>query len=279
MLTVGRGRVPPVPYRDPGLLWRVARRVAPRWAARRRWAALEEAGLSYGTGVRRDESVIELEEIHDNPLHAYYEAYSEGPGMTKPRQYFKVYHRYLGPFVGRSVNVVEIGVFSGGSTRMWRDYFGERAIIHGVDIDEECRRFAADRIHIHIGDQSDPDFWAEFSGRVPEIDVVIDDGGHEPRHQIPTLEALLPRIRPGGVYICEDIGGADNPFQAYLAGLTRNLHSLALQIDEHRTYTTGLQQLVESVHFYPFIAVIKKPERPIGQFFSDRRGTDWVASA
>ena len=257
---------------------RVARRALPNWASRRYLAACEAAGAEYGQKIQRDRSLVGFEEISSNPLFTYFESYSDGPGIWKPRQYFKVYHRHLAKFVGARVNVVEIGVYSGGSLRMWRDYFGGQATIYGVDIQEECRRFEDERIKILIGDQSDPAFWSEFIRNVPEIDVVIDDGGHEPRHQIPTLEALLPEIRPGGVYICEDIGGVDNPFHSYLAGLTKNLHSTEMQTeDESRTRTTGFQQTVEAIHTYPFIAVIEKPQRPIGEFSTAKRGTDWVS--
>jgi cephalosporin hydroxylase len=79
-----------------------------------------------------------------NPLRAYFES---GPErlLHKWVHYFDVYHRHLAPYRGQAVTLVEFGVFHGGSLRMWRDYFGRRARIVGVDIDPRapCWRSAA----------------------------------------------------------------------------------------------------------------------------------------
>ncbi len=99
------------------------------------------------------------------------------------------------------------------------------------------------------------------------MDIVIDDGGHLVDQQVATLEAMLPHIRPGGVYMCEDVGGIHNRFQAYVAGLGRNLAS--------SFEATGFNQVVHSIHHYPFTIVIEKPERTIERFDEGRHGTEW----
>ena len=37
-------------------------------------------------------------------------------------------------FAGAEVTVLEVGIYSGGSLLMWRDYFGADCTIYGVDI-------------------------------------------------------------------------------------------------------------------------------------------------
>src|SRR5215475_7150062 len=59
-----------------------------------------------------------------NPLRSYFEAHHQGKGVWKWLHYFDVYNRHFSKFVGREINVVEVGVFSGGSLEMWREYFG-----------------------------------------------------------------------------------------------------------------------------------------------------------
>ncbi len=255
---------------------RIARRLAPRWVTRKENEAFAAAGVEFAGTLNPDNAAVDREVVGENSLFEIFDAYGEGPGIWKPRQYFKVYHRHLGTFIGRAVNVLEVGVYSGGSLRMWRGYFGARATIHGIDIDPVCRRFESDRIEIVIGDQSDRGFWREFVDRVPQIDIVIDDGSHVPEHQVATLEALLPHISNGGVYICEDIGGTDNPFHSYLAGLARSLSFLDPRGPSENQPTTGLQQSIEGIHLYPYIAVIEKPEKPFGRFSTEVRGTEWI---
>ena len=60
-------------------------------------------------------------------------------------------------------------------------------------------------MEVFIGDQADRAFWKQFKEKVPAIDIIVDDGGHQVDQQVATLEELLPHLRPGGVYLCEDI--------------------------------------------------------------------------
>ena len=36
---------------------------------------------------------------------------------------------------------------------MWKHYFGKKAKIYGVDIDQKCKDLTEDQIEIYIGDQ------------------------------------------------------------------------------------------------------------------------------
>jgi hypothetical protein len=208
-----------------------------------------------------------------SPIEQFFDAHTEGPGITKWRHYFHVYHRHLAKFRGQPVRVVEIGVFGGGSLGMWRDYFGPGCRMIGVDFDPECAEHATADVEIFIGDQSDPHFWADFTSRVDPVDVVLDDGGHEAYQQIPTLEALLPHMRPGVVYICEDIHDPLHAFHSYIDGLGRPLHSVP--IPGRPAPVNGAQQHIASVHRYPLLAVIEKPEHRVPDFEGVRRGDEW----
>jgi hypothetical protein len=207
-----------------------------------------------------------------NPLEAYFDAYTEGPGIWKWRHYFDIYDRHLSRFRGQPVRIVEIGIFGGGSIGMWREYFGPDTHIYGVDIDPSCRALAKPGVEIFIGDQADPAFWAEFLATSPTIDIVLDDGGHAPDQQMVTLECLLPAIRPGGVFICEDIHGAFQPFHAFVDGITHPLSGIGF--GKHAT-AGPVHQHVESVHRYPLVTVIEKPAAPRQRFQSERHGTSW----
>jgi methyltransferase family protein len=207
-------------------------------------------------------------------LETYFDGHTSGPGIWKWRHYFPIYERHLSPFVGRPVRVVEIGVFSGGSLGMWRSYFGEQAEIIGVDVEPACRSYEGPGVRIFIGDQGDRRFWREFIDKVGDVDVVIDDGGHHPRQQIATLEALLPHMRPGGVYLCEDVCGASNPFLGYVHGLASHLNKVGHQSGEAHA-TSPFQRAVASVHLYPFVVVVERSQQQVEAFLSQKRGTEW----
>lgn len=207
-----------------------------------------------------------------NPLRDHFDAHTEGPGIWKWRHYFEIYHRHLAKFVGATVRVVEVGIYSGGSLPMWADYFGPGCHIYGVDIEPACRKYASDRVSVFIGDQGDPGFWRDFHREVGPVDVLIDDGGHEAHQQIATLRAMLPNLRAGGVYVCEDVHGAGHAFNAFVDGLTRPLYDVR---GYERSDPSALQQHVGSVHRYPLLTVVEKPELPVAVFEAPRHGTEW----
>jgi hypothetical protein len=174
------------------------------------------------------------------------------------------------------VRIVEIGVFGGGAIKMWQQYFGPQTHVYGVDIDPSCHELTEDGVEIFIGDQADPGFWKDFLSTSPVIDVVLDDGGHLPDQMTITLECLLPAIQPGGVYICEDINGAMEPFHAFVDGLTHPLSGVGFG-DQIRA--SPVHEHVASVHRYPLVTVIEKSPPGPRRFASERHGTGWPPSS
>lgn len=211
-----------------------------------------------------------------NPLREFFERRTHGPGIFKWEHYFDIYHRHLGKFVGRDVHILEIGVYSGGSLEMWRDYFGPHAQVYGVDIQEECRTYSRDGIKIFIGDQADRRFWQQFRQAAPQLDIVIDDGGHREHQQIVTMEELLPHLRPGGVFLCEDLVGARNGFTQFAHGMAQELNAYhPAPGAPHVCQTTPFQRSIAGMHFYPLVTVIEKTTEPVAQLSAPRHGTQW----
>jgi len=213
-----------------------------------------------------------------NPLLDYFNAHTLGPGIWKCDHYFDIYQRHFKKFVGREVHVLEIGVYSGGSLGMWREYFGKGCRIYGVDIEPACMAYKADGIDIFIGDQADRGFWERFRQAVPKVDILIDDGSHDPEHQRITLEEMLPHIQPGGVYLCEDIVGAGQPFAAFVSGLAaqQNACHRMIQAFDAPVIPSAFQVALRSITQYPFVTVIEKHEHSHpDSFVSRKQGTEW----
>jgi hypothetical protein len=221
-------------------------------------------------------------DVPHNPLRAYFEAHTTGRGIFKWLHYFDFYHRHLEKFVGQDVHIVEIGVFSGGSMEMWKEYFGPLCQISGIDLEEACRVYEGDRVRIFIGDQEDRNFWARFRAEAPPVDVLIDDGGHTPEQQMVTLEEMLPHLKPGGVFICEDIHGRYNRFAAFAAELGTAVNDYRTDSGQQagaelRTIASGWQADIGAIHVYPFAVVIEKAQAPVDHLLAPRHGTEWQA--
>ena len=76
---------------------------------------------------------------------------------------------------------------------------------YGADVDPNVLKFASGRISNRIGDLGDPRFLRLMCLTWPQMDVIIDDASHINWHQIQAFELLFPCLRPGGVYIVEDV--------------------------------------------------------------------------
>jgi 23S rRNA U2552 (ribose-2'-O)-methylase RlmE/FtsJ len=219
----------------------------------------------------------------ENALWKYFSEHKEGLGIWKLNHYFEAYRRYFARFRGRDVHVLEIGIYSGGSLEMWRSYFGPQSHIYGVDIEPACKAYESDGVKVFIGDQSDRSFWRSVKEGLPDLDVVIDDGSHVPGHQIITLEELLPHLRPGGIYMCEDISTVFSEFASYVFGMAQNLNAgesaeQNVQDNERRQVikTNALQAAVAAVHLYPFLTVIERAAEPVPELVGPKRGTQWA---
>jgi hypothetical protein len=227
-------------------------------------------------------TVDRAQQPHSNPLREFFDSRKQGRGIWKWNHYFDIYDRHFHRFRGEDVHVLEIGVYSGGSLEMWRDYFGPRAWIYGVDIEPDCCAYEGDNVKIFIGDQTDRLFWREFCRKVPALDIVVDDGGHQHEQQIVRIEELLPFLRPGGVYLCEDVLGAMNQFASYIHGLGHQLNEYTWAGDSPNDNDRRLvadcapfQSAVSSIHLYPFVAVLEKNAAPVTEFVAPKRGSQW----
>eukprot|EP00966_Prymnesium_polylepis_P129579 2996555-Prymnesium_polylepis.1 len=204
----------------------------------------------------------------NNDLLKHFDTISKGPVVWKWRHYFMVYERHLRRFRGTDVHFCEVGVFSGGSMRMWRWYFGPKATIYGVDFTNktkvcELNPNCGSPKRVFIGDQGSPEFWQDFKRQVPRLDVILDDGGHLPHLQNVTLHEIYPHLSRGGVYLTEDLHGRSHPFADYVyqqfVSSKMGLNNVPSKKTSHAAYPVSLIQLqTAEVAFYHYMLVIEK---------------------
>lgn len=138
-----------------------------------------------------------------NELKAFFMKNTD-KSIDKWLHYFEIYDKNFKKYKDRAVNVLEIGVGKGGSSKMWRSYFGEKANIYAIEINPDAKAYEAERIKIFIGDQADRQFIREVLSKIPQIDIVIDDGGHTTNQQITSFEEIYPTMSVDGMYLVED---------------------------------------------------------------------------
>jgi SAM-dependent methyltransferase len=125
-----------------------------------------------------------------------------------PNGYLRTYDRIFEPLIDRPVRVLELGVRSGGSLRLWRDYF-PNGIIAGLDVEPLPSEPNGDRIRIYQGRQEDTSVLSKIAVEVaPDgFDIVIDDASHIAAPTRTGFWHLFDNhLKPGGVFAIEDWG-------------------------------------------------------------------------
>jgi hypothetical protein len=220
-----------------------------------------------------------------NDLQSFFEN-NKANRIHKWMHYFEIYDQHLSRFRSTDVHLLEIGVYHGGSLRMWKNYFGDRAKLTGVDINPDCRQLEEAQIGIVIGDQSDRDFLHALKLQLPRIDVLIDDGSHTRDGQIATFEELYPHISPDGLYICEDLhssywidygGGVrkKGTFIEYSKNLIDQIHAWHSE-DIKRLSVSEFTRSTYALHYYDSMLVIEK--RPMEKPFHRMTGVPVLPS-
>jgi hypothetical protein len=198
--------------------------------------------------------------------------------------YLHFYERYLQHLREESIILVEAGIGGyefrdqgGQSLRMWSKYFQHPDTkIYGFDKFDKGGIISTGATILQI-DQTDEAALLNAFGNMA-IDVFIDDASHINPLSIRTFEIMFPLVKPGGVYIWEDIhtsywtenynGYPDPDLGNYLlqkpiekATAAAFLHRLqdGLQVDTlEEQYRGPWDGHVEEIHFMRNTCVIIK---------------------
>jgi demethylmacrocin O-methyltransferase len=141
-----------------------------------------------------------------NPIDLTELAIRTGTDKWGRHWYTSNYVRYFGTLRDRNVRVLEIGCDDGESLRMWTHYF-RRGLVVRLDSRDKSLVTPPRARAVH-GAQDDTEFLASLVAAFGPFDVVIDDGSHLNHHVITSFTALFPHLRPGGLYVIEDIGAS-----------------------------------------------------------------------
>jgi hypothetical protein len=125
-----------------------------------------------------------------------------GTDKVSHHGYNYFYPKHLEVLRGDEFNMLEIGYEGGHSCRVWEEYF-PKANIFSMDINKEGK---FDNHTVFKGDQSNINDLDRISNEIGSAKFIIDDGSHNPTHQIETFSFLFKKLlEPGGIYIIEDI--------------------------------------------------------------------------
>jgi hypothetical protein len=151
--------------------------------------------------------------------------------------YLDFYERIFAPLRDKPITLVEVGVQNGGSLEIWSKFFAHAERIVGCDVNEKCRalRYDDPRISVVVGQVNSPPTFREIHARAPRFDIFLDDGSHNSPDIIAAYYNYWPSVKPGGLFVIEDLhcayfptydGGIDQPLNAmnFLKLLADGIH-------------------------------------------------------
>lgn len=151
--------------------------------------------------------------VQSNTVESIYKSYNETRGLNHYLEYGSAYDENIAHIRGRAqasgkkVKMLEMGVQSGGSTRVWKRYFGNKLDYIGIDINRNCKQFESldEGIKIEIGSQLDQKFISGICEKYGPFDFIVDDGGHATNMIMTSLNILWRCLTDGAVYVIEDL--------------------------------------------------------------------------
>ena len=171
-----------------------------------------------------------------NDLTALADRFGSDKGSRKHR-YTELYHMLFSPYRDRAVTLLEMGLMIGGpehgapadravaeppSVAMWLEYFPKGRVI-GLDVSDfsahQTERFRF--IRCDMDSRANIDRAAEEIAAAGAPDIIIDDASHASAHQQDAFLALLPVLKPGGLYVIEDLRWQPPAYEAKRRGFTK----------------------------------------------------------
>jgi trans-aconitate methyltransferase len=157
-----------------------------------------------------------------------------GTDKGTPHGFAPFYDKYLAKTVKGTKKVVEIGVDSAKSLKMWKEYFPNAEII-GIDIENKVQ-YNEERIKTVVLDQGNGNQLDSFVDG-DDADLIVDDGSHIMEHQQVSLGHLFPKLKSGGIYILEDLH--TSYYQGYLVTDTNKTYEFIKTLE-----TTGKSEFI-----------------------------------
>jgi cephalosporin hydroxylase len=114
------------------------------------------------------------------------------------------YEQQFSKYKNKKINFLEIGIRSGGSIKLWSEYFTNAKSIIGIDVDESviANQFKdIEGVTYYFGDA----YTEEIVNKVPTLDIFLDDGPHTLESQLDAIKYYLPKVKSGGLFLIEDV--------------------------------------------------------------------------
>lgn len=125
-----------------------------------------------------------------------------GPWAQNPEELWKLVEKLN---VLKPTRILEIGVQSGASLRVWSDIAGPEGQVFGLDLNDTAQRMEFNtKPTMIIGDSSVPKTISKVKELISELDFLFIDGDHYGNGPQSDWDNYSPLVRKGGMVAFHD---------------------------------------------------------------------------
>lgn len=185
------------------------------------------------------------------------------------KDFFKTYDKPID-------NVLELGMWDGGSTALWTEVLEPKKIV-GIDhLDKSdtdyFKKWMANKkqtklsTYWNTNQENNASLIKIISNEFPNssLDIVIDDASHLYSSTIQSFETIFPLLKPGALYILEDWAWLHWKKWVYQFPKGEEISSLVYKFVQA---TGSYSNVISSVKVYPGFAVIERGNHEINHGF------------
>lgn len=188
--------------------------------------------------------------------------------------YVRHYDKHFASIRNSKNVILELGIGGyeysdrgGSGLHLWSDYFAHSKI-YGIDFYDKSGIVLPARTKVFKGSQADGEFLTTVLQEIGIPDVIIDDASHMNGLTIESFRHLFPWLRPGGIYVIEDIESSwwnehgfdgESDYTNNAAETTFNFcKKLLLEVNAKHVPNFKKRYEIDSIHFYQNMVVIVK---------------------
>lgn len=152
--------------------------------------------------------------------------------------YHNFYEKYFKPVKNKSLDILEIGSFKGNSTAAFYFYFKNSQIL-SCDLYPDFFLYKSDRIkQLKIDNSSETELNFSILEKNIKFDIIIEDAGHYLKDQIISLFILFKSLKPGGIFVIEELDFPDTRDDMNLLNEKPTLKEILNLINQNHNFTS-----------------------------------------
>ena len=138
-------------------------------------------------------------------INQYSQPYKKKSIRKKAHAYTKFYESYFKNIKDNKLNIIEIGSYYGNASAALFFYF-KNSYIYSADINPDMYLYKSKRVNnFFLNNSEQESLEKNLINKKITFDIIIEDASHMLKDQIITLFMLFKVLKPGGIFVVEEI--------------------------------------------------------------------------